>query len=336
MISFSWQLLKIVCDNMMRIFLQVCLEINCPINEDKTEWATQLIIFLGILLNGRTLTMSVPENKKQKALHLLRHATTNKKITIKIVQKLTGTLNFLNQAILPGRAFTSGMYQKLKTTSSSGQPLKSYHHVYLCREFITACQVWMNFLSTTDLRICHPFLDVVDRTGVVVNFSSDAAKRATARMGVVCDSHWMYRQWDEEFLKEADPSIEFLELYALTVSLLTWVEFKELPIRNNRITMFCDNQAVVSMVNNLATSCKQCRKLVQLIALCGIKYNVRLFVRYIKSAKNWLSDALSRLDFNRFHTLAPTGMRTYPDPPKPQFWPPQKIWFSENDYLNYA
>ena len=324
----------ILCNQMLQVFLNICRQINCPINEDKTEWATQLIVFLGILLNGRMLTLSVPEDKKQKAHHLLQHVIVNKKVLIKTVQKLTGTLNFLNRAILPGRAFTRGMYQKLKTTTNSGQPLKQHHHVHLCREFLTDCKVWLNFLQTTDLRICRPFLDVVDRTGVLVNFSSDAAKRVSAGMGAVCGTNWMFGQWDADFLREADPSIEFLELYTLAVSLLTWVDFKELPLRNNRITIFCDNQAVVSMVNNLASSCKQCQKLIRLIALCGIKHNLRVFVRYVRSSDNWLSDALSRLDFFRFYKLAPKNMNKNPDRPKADFWPAQKIWFSDYEYLN--
>ena len=38
----------LMCNQMMKIFLQICQEVGCPISEDKTEWATQLIIFLGI------------------------------------------------------------------------------------------------------------------------------------------------------------------------------------------------------------------------------------------------------------------------------------------------
>ena len=69
----------ILCNQMLGVFIQVCGLINCPLSEDKTEWATQLIVFLGMLLNGRTLTISIPKDKKRKAEHLINNVMTNKK-----------------------------------------------------------------------------------------------------------------------------------------------------------------------------------------------------------------------------------------------------------------
>ena len=51
----AWSLM--VCNGMVRLFLKVCEMIRCPISMEKTEWATQILTFLGILLNGRTLTL---------------------------------------------------------------------------------------------------------------------------------------------------------------------------------------------------------------------------------------------------------------------------------------
>ena len=162
------------------------------------------------------------------------------------------------------------MYQKLKVTNSKGEQLKLYHHINLNREFLLDCRVWLNFLQTTDLRICRPFLDLTDKTGQILNFSSDASKKETLGLGAVFQNNWMAERWNPDFIKTQDPSIEVLELYALMLGLLTWSSYKELPLRNNWITIFCDNQAVVSMVNNLSTSCLQCRKFIRLIALCSI------------------------------------------------------------------
>ena len=50
------------------------------------------------------------------------------------------------------------------------------------------------------------------------------------------------------------PSIEYLELYGLTAGPLTWGE----QIINQRIIVFCDNLAVVGMINNCASTCSNC------------------------------------------------------------------------------
>ena len=60
---------------MMQEFLNISKQIGCPISmEKKTEWATQLIVFLGILLNDQSLTLAVPVEKCHKAVNLLTQA----------------------------------------------------------------------------------------------------------------------------------------------------------------------------------------------------------------------------------------------------------------------
>ena len=56
------------CDYMMNIFLQVCSSIGCPVASEKTEWGTEIITFLGVLLNGHSKHLLIPEDKKNKAV----------------------------------------------------------------------------------------------------------------------------------------------------------------------------------------------------------------------------------------------------------------------------
>ena len=81
---------KLLCDGMITEFLSLCQSIGCPISVDKTEWGTTVIIFLGILLNGRSMTLSLPLKKRVKALNLLQQALSSKKVTVHFVQKLLG------------------------------------------------------------------------------------------------------------------------------------------------------------------------------------------------------------------------------------------------------
>ena len=111
-------------------------------------------------------------------------------------------------------------------------------------------------------------------------------------------NHWLVGQWDSEFIQQAKPSIEFLELFALTAALTTWKNHPDL--NNARIAIFCDNEAVLHMVNNLSSSCMQCLKLIRILAFQGILYNRRVRVKFVRFKENTLADTLSRLDFIRF------------------------------------
>ena len=100
------------CNYLMREFILLCDELGIPITEDKTEWATLRVIFLGILLDGVSLTLGIPLEKRTHALNLLYGMINKKKAMVRDLQSLCGYLNFLNMAIFPGRIFTRRMYAK--------------------------------------------------------------------------------------------------------------------------------------------------------------------------------------------------------------------------------
>ena len=189
-----------ICNQMVLIFLQICKEINCPMSPEKTEWATQLIVFLGILLNGKLMVMSVPEEKRNKAINLLNEAIQRKKLKICEIQKLTGTLNFLNRAITTGRAFTRGMYTKLKIRDNSGALLKQHHHVNLKQDFIQDCRVWLQFLTNLNHKLCRPYWDTINDRGKILRFTSDASLNSKLGMGATFEDRWVMAQWDENFI----------------------------------------------------------------------------------------------------------------------------------------
>ena len=113
------------------------------------------MVFLGVLLDGESWSLVIPDDKKQKALDLLRWTVKTKKVTIHFVQQLTGTLNFLCKVIVSGRTFMRRMYDKLKLTNSHGEPLKKHHHITLDQGSLKDCKMWQIFLESASI---HPAL----------------------------------------------------------------------------------------------------------------------------------------------------------------------------------
>ena len=242
---------------------------------------------------------------------------------------MTGTLNFLNRAIVPGRAFTRGMYASLKFADRNGNKLKQFHHVNLKRDFIQDCQMWKSFLSTAvnmPKHLYHPFVDfeTEKHTSTTLQFFSDASKKDTLGMGTNFKNKWLVAQWPENFIKIFDPSIKILELLALTMAVLAWNSEPEL--QDGRITVHCDNQVVVHMINSSASSCDKCHKLLRVLTMEDMLHNRRLFATYIRSRDNVISDTLSRLDYKRFWDNVPKTMNPFPDHLLELLWPPMKLW----------
>ena len=73
----------------------------------------------------------------------------------------------------------------------------------------------------------------------------DASKKAKLGLGGHYGDDYMQGAWDEKFIDEADPSIQYLELFATTTGILAWSH----KMQNSRVILFSDNMSVVVMLN---------------------------------------------------------------------------------------
>ena len=113
---------KEACNLMLQKFHELCSELQVPLAKEKTVWASMLVVFLGILLDGDRKLLALPLEKIDKAIYQLKMLLTKKKITVQDVQSLVGLLNFMGRAVVPGRAFTRRMYAKITSI---------YRHTYI-------------------------------------------------------------------------------------------------------------------------------------------------------------------------------------------------------------
>ena len=202
--------------------------------------------------------------------------------------------------------------------------LKQHHHIRLDNEFKQDCNVWLQFLTDELGNIVNrPVIDLLSScvTSHAIEFYLDASKMIG--FGALLNHHWIRGDWDKTLISEQDPSIAYLELYALCTSVLTWETHEDLV--NTQITVYCDNTAVVEMINSTVSSCKNCMYLLWLLTLNGLKYNRQLTAQYIDTKSNFLADAFSRNQMDRFRRLGP-AMNTFPDKIPEILWPVSKVW----------
>ena len=287
------------------------------------------IVFLGILLDGERLILAIPLEKKEKALRLLLDISEKKSTTIKQIQVLTGYLNFLSKTIFAGRTFTRRMYNKgnqyQKKKDRTILKLKQHHHVKLDHEFKFDCSIWKTFLENhSSVAVCCPMVDL-DRnqfTATQLNFSSDVSATESLGFGAVYDSHWLFGRWEPGYIRNFKPSIEYLKLFAVVTAILTWGK----DLRNIWMILFCDNSAVVLMINNLTSSCKNCMYLLRLLTLDNLVHSCRVFAKHLGTKENFLSDVLSRQKIQKFWELCPPNMDKQPTQVSHQVWLASKIW----------
>ena len=168
----------------------------------------------------------------------------------------------------------------------------------------------------------QPMVDILAPalTSEVIKFCSDVSGRADLGYGCILDQSWISGTWDHELMLH-EPSIEYLELFALVLGLLTWEE----RLSNCRIIIFCDNISVVHMVNSMSSSCANCMILIRLMILNGLRCNRQVTMQYIDTKLNFLADALSRNQMDHFRCLGP-HMNAEPDQPYPGMLPTSRLW----------
>ena len=54
-----------------------------------------------------------------------------------------------------------------------------------------------------------------------LDWFSDASRNFELGFGTYCGTEWIYQRWDPIFCAEKQPSIEFLELFTLTVGVIS-------------------------------------------------------------------------------------------------------------------
>ena len=148
------------------------------------------------------MIVSLPEDKCVKALTQIRWAIRKHKVTVKFVQSLIGTLNFLCRDIVPGCTFTRMLYTKLKSRiGGENSMLKQHHHIWLDSDFVKDCLVWEWFLTNLKQNkavLCRPFIDFsIGVSAKTLNFYSDASLNPNLGMGAVYRDRWLFMQWNK-------------------------------------------------------------------------------------------------------------------------------------------
>ena len=300
-------LLEKLCNMQLQEFLDVCEEIKFPVSLEKTEWACTMMTFLGLLIDGKNKLVRIPLdkiNRALKAIDVMLNKRKNK-TTLRELQQLCGYLNFLGKAIIPGRAFTRRMY-------AQGENLtKPHHHLKVKPELRADLQMWKLFL-TNEKVFARPFFDFAKDIHYAPQvFYTDASSKKGC--GGICNENWFILEWNEKFLKLHNPSINYLELYALTVGIVSWIKVYQ----NGQVTLYCDNQSVIHMVNRSSSKCPHCMVLIRIITLHCLIFNVKIKIDYVPSKSNVFPDHLSRLNYREFRREAKSQNRKFNNQPTP-------------------
>ena len=288
---FFADMLKTLCDAQVQLFLDVCKTINFPVSMEKTFWGTTALTFLGLLIDTVSRSVSIPLDKVYRVTILVEEVLESKKTTVKTLQRLCGFLNFLCRCIVPGRTFTRRLYSKFSSK------MKPHYHISVTREMRSDLSLWKEFLSHPSA-YCHPFIDY---STILQANDIDLYTDASGKLGCggFFKNSWFQLAWIKDELLQFKPSIEYLELFAVTIAVTLWAS----KLANLRVCLFVDNKSMRDMINSMSSNCKNCMVLIRKIVMQRLIHNVRIFAKYVSTKDNYFADAILRFQHDRLHYL---------------------------------
>ena len=123
--------------------------------------------------------------------------------------------------------------------------------------------------------------------------------------GGIFGSEWFSRAWPD-YWKQLN--ITILEFYPIVLSVLLFGD----KMRNQRITFFTDNAALVDIINKATSRYATVMVFVRRLVLACLNFNISFRARHVPGVKNVLADSLSRLQVSKFKQLAPVEVQSSP------------------------
>ena len=284
-----------VCKHNMNAMTTLCKRVNAPLKPEKQEGPTTCLTFLGIELDSSTMEVRLPPDRKLELLQHLQQFRTKKKCTKWQLLSLIGRLSFACKVVAPGRIFLRRLIDLSCTVSGLN------HRIRITREAQADIDWWLDFLpqwSGSSLMLQPEWTLSID-----MELYSDASNLG---YGAYWSGKWFLSGWTPD----QDPlPIAWKELYAIVVACNAWGP----QWSGKRILFHCDNQTIVQTWERGSSKSPDIMALVRALYRVAAEHNFHVLVSHISGASNTIADALSRMQMETFHQLAP-GADPHPTP----------------------
>ncbi|MCP3933158.1 MAG: hypothetical protein GY705_29160, partial [Bacteroidetes bacterium] len=182
--------------------------LGIPIKQEKTFYPTTRLELHGILFDTDEMLIKVPDDKLITALAQIDFLLSKKKATLKEIQSICGTLQFLVRAVPSGRCFLRRLYDLTQGLTFPNQ------HVRLNSQSKKDLVTWKTFLQ--NFNGSNIIAKINWSTDSQWNFYSDACGTAYAS---IYGHKWLQGKFPTHWI---DKSIAIKEMVPIYIAFLMW------------------------------------------------------------------------------------------------------------------
>jgi hypothetical protein len=276
-----------IAPRVLQTILNVFSKLGIPVNSKKVEGPATCIEFLGITLDTINMEARLSKEKISKLHTDVTLFLNRKKCTQRELLSIIGSLSFACKVITPGRSFLSRLISKAYSVR------ELHFKVRLSKADQRDFKLWNFFLSSWNGKNLFLFQE---QPLSDFEFCTDAA--GTLGFGGFYKRQWFSEAWKPHQLAWSMPA---KELYPIVVAAQLWGHLWT----TKRIIVNCDNISTVGAINRGYSNKNVISDLIRVLVYLSMHYNFHIRASYIPGKENSISDALSRLQVNKFMALAP-------------------------------
>lgn len=265
-----------------------CARLGVPVASRKTEGPSTTLTFLGLELDTLSMTVRLPPAKLERLRREIRRWEGMRSCSKRELLSIIGQLQHACCAIRPGRSFLRRMIELSKCVR------ELHHRVRLNAGFRSDLRWWGCFLPIWN-GSCP--MATLSRVPPQVALTSDASG-SWGCGAFTSGGKWFQLRFPESW---SDLHITVKELLPIVLGVAIWGnEWKGLTV-----SCFCDNAAVVAIVNSGRSKMDRAMHLMRCLSFFLARWCVSLVCRHIPGSQNGAADALSRDDLPSFQRLVP-------------------------------
>ncbi|XP_060587839.1 uncharacterized protein LOC132743320 [Ruditapes philippinarum] len=278
----------------LQSFENTCKKFGIPIALDKTCAPSTCLVYLGVEFDTVQMSMRLPNDKLVDLRQKIIIAINAKKISLKDMQSLLGSLNFACRVIAPGRAFCR------RLIDATIGVIKPHHKIRVSANMRKDLGLWLHFLqSYNGITLISDPIWLSDNT---LEIYTDSSGGVTGGYGIYFAGHWSQGSWPSHWvIGGLTRDMTLLEFFPVVAAIVTWSN----SFRNKKILFHIDNQAVIHIISSQTCKSERIMNLVRHLVLVMLTHNISIKATYIPSRKNVIADALSRSQWARFRQAAP-------------------------------
>ena len=256
--------------------INLILKLGFSINYSKLEAPSTKVTFLGILHDSESMSISLPKDKQDGILCVIRRFLNKTRATKRQMQSLAGKLNHAARVVRGGRTFLRRILDCI---------VRLQHGHHKCK--ITGA-------VRQDILWWHDFMVQFNGKATCID-SSNAVTVATDACleggGAFHQGDFYYVHWASDYPRLSGLPINYKEAAMAALCVQRWAHLWQ----NKLVYLYSDNQCAVSIINKCACRDSEVMLLLRDNFWLAAKHNVHVKAIYMPGHLNTLADTASRL-----------------------------------------